>query len=230
MQDSFAETIPGVGQVYSGGKAITAYNPITGQPLTWFEVSLAVLGVVSGGLGDEVGDAARNVRTFRSKPTITAPVGAPISPAVFDLYKSLRTEGLNASEAYAVIARKFTTSQLPDGTFVTTLGRSAHLEARLLDDGVLFIDKTSVTKSLQGLGVSHELFQQTLSSVGANNVRSVQSYFGPGTNLDVVRAGIERGLTPAQAAALTPRGRTVIRFGFTKIDYDPFTGIFSASR
>jgi predicted GNAT family acetyltransferase len=134
---------------------------------------------------------------------------------------------LNASDAYAVLARKYSTRQLSDGTVVTSLGRSAHMEARLLDDGVLFIDSTSVAKSLRGRGISHDLFEQTLSQVGRQNVRSVQSYLS-NTNLDVVRSGMERGLSASQAAALTPRGRSAIKNGFTNIDYDPFTGIFTA--
>lgn len=155
---------------------------------------------------------------------------APKGAGKYDFNKSLRSEGLNASEAYAVIARKFKTSRLKDGTVIISLGRSAHIEARLLDDGVLFIDSTSVSKLLRGQGISRDMFERIVSAFESKNIRSIQSYFGPGTNLDVVRAGIDRGLTPAQAAALTPRGRTAIRFGFTKMDYIPFTGIFSASR
>jgi hypothetical protein len=45
LDTGFAENIPGVGQVYSGGKAITGYNPITGQSLGIFEIGLAALGV-----------------------------------------------------------------------------------------------------------------------------------------------------------------------------------------
>ena len=155
---------------------------------------------------------------------------APNSAARFQQYKVLRAEGLNATDAYAVLSRKYVTRPLADGTVVTTLGRSAiWRKHRLLDDRVLFVDSTSVAQPLRGQGISHELFERTLSQVGPQNVRSIQSYLS-NTNLDVVRVGIERGLTPSQAAALTPRGRTAIKNGFTNISYDPFTGIFNATR
>jgi len=155
--------------------------------------------------------------------------GAGANPR-YQQYKALRGEGLKASDAFAVVSGKSSVSQLGDGTVVASLGSSAHLESRLLGDGVLYIDSTFVAGSLRGKGISTDLFNKTLSYVGRQNVRTVQSYFGPGTNLDVVRAGMEAGMTPSQAAALTPRGRTAIQAGFTKIQYDPFTGIFSASR
>jgi len=142
---------------------------------------------------------------------------------------ALRETGLSASEASSVLGRQYRTVITTDGIHITSLGKSAYLEARLLDEGVLFVDATNVSPALRGQGISHELFSQTLESVGASQVRSIQSWL-TGTNAEIAKSGIARGLSPVEAAALTPRGRTALKFGFNKIDYDPFTGVFSASR
>lgn len=148
----------------------------------------------------------------------------------YQQYMALRAQGLSATDAVAAMSGKVSVAKLSDGTIVASVGKSAHLEARLVGDGVLYIDSTHVASPLRGQGISNQLFRQVLAHAGPQNVKIVRSYFGPGTNRDVVRAGIESGLTPSQAAALTPRGRTVIQSGFTNVQYDPFTGVFSASR
>jgi len=146
---------------------------------------------------------------------------APSRMNSYSQYKVLRSDGLSASDAYTVLSRNFSVSKLGDGTIVTSLGRSAHLEASLLGDGDLNIDSMFVSSSsLRGQGISNELFQKTISSVGAHNVSAVKGYFGPGTNLEVFRSGVASGMTPEAAAASTPLGRTVIKGGFGNIKYD----------
>jgi predicted GNAT family acetyltransferase len=100
---------------------------------------------------------------------------------------AFRAEGLSATDAYAALTRKMSMTELKDGTFIASIGKSAHLESRLLGDGTLFIDSTGVSESLRRTGVSQMLFDRTLAQVGKQNVSRIQSYFGPGTNLDIAR-------------------------------------------
>lgn len=125
----------------------------------------------------------------------------------------------------------YRTNFLQDGTILCVLEGSAdtYLEATPLGLGSLRLDAMRVAEGLRGQGISHELFREVLQFAGGAAIHTIEGWL-TGTNALAARIGLDKGLSPADAAAAAPLGRTAMKFGFARIEFDSFIGLFRALR